>query len=440
MAAGIAAGAAALIDLFGASWEDRIKEASYKSPSGTEIRFHYESVSRDTSKRTAAFEFSGVNDAYIQDNGHGSRRYPLRCIFWGDFCDLEATAFENALLETGVGKLSHPLYGTFDVVPFGDITRRDDLTTAANQTIVEVTFWSTVGAIYPQSQGLPGNEITAAIAGFDVAAAQAFDTKVVFTPLGQALAVKGTIKGFLRNVSGALSQIAGTVSSINREFRDLQRTINLALDVGIGQPLLLARQINDLIKAPARALAGIQSRLEGYQALAESIFGSDAGNPAQALEAGTTLESRKTRIDNDLYTSDLFAMNAVGGSVLSVVNNDFTTKPEALTAADEVLEQFAALVEWRDNGAGAIGEPDTGEAYQALQAAVALTAGFLVQVSFSLVPERRITLGRPRTIVDLAAEIYGSVDDRLDLLIDSNGLSGSEILELPRGRTIVYYS
>ena len=40
---------------------------------------------------------------------------------------------------------------------------------------------------------------------------------------------------------------------------------------------------------------------------------------------------------------------------------------------------------------------------------------------------------------DLDAELYGSVDDRLDFLIESNGLTGSEILELPRGRAIVYY-
>jgi hypothetical protein len=31
------------------------------------------------------------------------------------------------------------------------------------------------------------------------------------------------------------------------------------------------------------------------------------------------------------------------------------------------------------------------------------------------------------------------VDGKLDLLINSNNLTGSEILELPRGRVISYY-
>jgi len=70
---------------------------------------------------------------------------------------------------------------------------------------------------------------------------------------------------------------------------------------------------------------------------------------------------------------------------------------------------------------------------------VALTAGFLVEISFNLKQERRIILTRNRSIIDLVAELYGTVDDQLDFLISSNDLSGSEILEVPKGREIVYY-
>src|SRR5690606_18902767 len=122
-------------------WRDRIKEGAYTSPGGTRIIFDFEDVSRETEKWTTAFAFRGVRDEYVQDNGHGSRKYPLRCIFSGDDCDRLATAFEAALLETGIGRLEHPLYGTFDVVPFGTISRRDGLKDQANVSVVEVTFW-----------------------------------------------------------------------------------------------------------------------------------------------------------------------------------------------------------------------------------------------------------------------------------------------------------
>ena len=83
---------------------------------------------------------------------------------------------------------------------------------------------------------------------------------------------------------------------------------------------------------------------------------------------------------------------------------------------------------------------DTGETYLAMQNSTALAVGFLVELSFTLAQERRITLDRPRTLIDLVAELYGDVDSQLDFFIDTNDLSGDEIIELPAGREIVYYT
>jgi hypothetical protein len=420
--------------------------------------FLYEDVSRETTLRGTVFEFPGVSDGYVQQTGHGPRRYPLRCIFSGAQHDLEATAFELALLEKGIGRLEHPLYGVVTCVPFGDITRRDDLKSEANQSIVEVTFWTTVVEVYPSARPAPQNEILAALGNFDVVAAQRFADA---TDLGSVLNKaneKATIRGFLQQVSDALTGVSDVVADINREFRTVQRDINFGLDVLVGQPLVLARQVRDLITLPARAYTGIRSRLDGYGRMAESIFGSDAGNPTTSLASGAALATRTDRIANDFHTSDFFVLTSVSGSILACtatpIDNDglvagpiFRTRPEALDAAATIQEQFEAAVEWRDTGLDALAtipgvhpyQVDTGEAYQALHAAYATTLGNLVRVSFDLVPERAVVLDRPRSIIDLCAELYGAVDTRLDFLIETNNLTGDEILELPRGRKIVYY-
>jgi hypothetical protein len=430
-------------------WESRLKEAAYKSPKGTRIKFKYEEVSMEVTLRHSLFEFNGVNNGYIQQNGYGSRRYPMLCIFTGITCDLEAAAFVVALLEPGYGTLEHPLYGSIpSVTPFGDITRRDDLVNNANQTILEVTFWTSTGAEYPSNTGSPKNEIESALGGFDVVAAQSFANKTQLSKVAQALSAMATVRKFLREASQELGKISDSVSTVNRQFRDLQSTINFGLDVLIGQPLLLAQQISNLVKAPGKALTGIQQRLEGYEAFAARVFGSSSGNPALTLISGVALPVRTTKIANDFHISDLFAMSAVAGSIVSVLNHQFTTKPEALAAAETILDQLNTAIEWREAGFAALGDVeaigayqvDTGETQQALEHAAALTAGFLIQISFSLIPERRVVLDRSRTIIDLCAELYGSVDDRLDFLITSNNLSGSEILELPKGKRIVYYT
>lgn len=418
------------------SWEQRLREAAYTPPSGVRLRFQYEDVSRSTNKRTTGFEFPRVDGAYVQDNGHGARKYPLRCFFSGPSHDLEATAFELALLERGTGRLEHPLYGPFDVVPFGSVDRRDDLATRANQSVVEVTFWTTLGALYPAATTEPRNELLAALDAFDLVAAAEFAELTDLRTAAARASVRSANVSLLRMVSGALSAIAGSVTSVNRAFRDSQQALNYGVDVLVGQPLQLAQQVANLIKAPALARVGIDSRLEGYRRLAERIFGSSTvTNTSDIVIAATRL-----RLANAFHTANLFAMQAVAGSIRSVTEHAFTSRADALAAAEEVIGLFDALVAWRDTQFGALREVDPGGAYQALQHAVATTVGYLIQVSFTLAVERRIVLDRARTIIDLAAELYGSVDDRLDLLIESNNLTGADILELSAGTSIAYYT
>lgn len=444
MATAVPPALSSALGLTSTTWKDRVREAAYTSPAGVRVRFTYEDLSREYDKRTALFEFPGVDGGYVQDNGHGPRRYPMRCIFWGDNHDRIATLFEEALLDPGVGRLEHPLYGTIDVVPFGTITRRDDLKSAANQTIVEVTFMTTVGAVYPSGQGSPRSEIQASLDAFDLAASDQFASSTNLTGAIAQANVKNTVRGFLRTVSASLQAVADSTSAVRAEFADAQSALNFGLDVLVGQPLLLAQQVCNLVKAPGRAALGIASRLEAYGNLASSIIASAAASGTSLIPGidGTQLQLATLRLreTNDFYTSDLFAMNAVSGSVLSCLENTFTTRPAALQAAAIALDQLDTVNVWREERFAYLGQIDTGGAYQALQEACALAAGFLVEASFTLATERRIVIDRPRTILDLAAELYGSVDDRLDDLINNNELTGSDILELQRGRVILYYA
>jgi prophage DNA circulation protein len=448
------------------TWRDRRKEAAYTSPSGVRFKFEYRELARDTPLRTAIFSFPGINNDYVQQNGFGSRAYPWECIFWGDQCDLLATAFEAALCEAGEGRLEHPLYGTFNVVPVGTIARRDNLKDEANKATVSITFWTTTGAIYPSSSKNPQSEILLALGSFDVAAAQQFDQSMDLSSIAKQQNLLATANKLLKEASDVLGEMASAVSSVNNAFRDLESTLNFSLDVLIGQPLQLALAVSNLIKAPGRALSGIGSRLDGYGELAGRMFASPAGNPGETI--GTSPSKLTTKASNDFHTADLFATSAVAGAINAAVadpigestptgtvnaqahpltERTFKTRPEAIAAAQQILTLFDAAVLWRDNGFQAlggvdrvgIGQVDTGEAYQALRNAAALTAGHLIQTSFSLVPERSVVLTRRRTIVDLCAELYGSVDAKLDFLIESNNLTGDEILELQPGREILYY-
>lgn len=437
MALAVPSGLSTLLGLdTGESWEDRLREAAYVAPSGTRIKFLYVDVERTGTKRGTVFEFPGVDGAYVQQHGFGARRYPLLCIFSGRDHDRVATAFEKALYEPGIGKLEHPIYGKIDVVPFGDITRQDHLTTAANQSAIDCTFWTSLKDVYPSAQKDAKSEIDAALGDFDVEAAQEFASKSDLLTAARRANAKATIRSFLRDVSSTMRTASDAVSEVRREMDSGFRLVNYGMDVLIGQPLLLAQQVSNLIKAPGRALSGLRSRLDGYAALALRIFSSPAGNIATVPISAVGLGLKQR---NDFEIANLFASNAVAGTVVTNTSHKFRTRPEALDAAARMIDLADDFTEWTENAAGVLGVEDPGGAARALQQAVALTAAYLVELSFTLLPERRVVLDRPRTIIDLAAELYGSIDDKLDLLIKSNDLTGSEILELPAGRTIAHY-
>lgn len=412
------------------AWNDRIREAAYTSPGGDRITFAYENVRKTVDKKTTGFEFPDADGTYVQDLGHTGRRYPLRVFFWGDDYDQDADRFEAALLERGIGRLEHPIYGTVDVVPFGTITRRDDLKTAANQAVVEVTFWETIGLIYPAAQIDPASAVLTAVDEYNDAAAAEFEEVTSLDSAVEQASFKNSYESLLDSARSGLQAVADVQENVQKEFDAIYDSINEGVDVLIAQPLTLAFQTTQLLQSPARALTNIQARLDAYGDLANSIISGDGAVVSPGNDSTNS---------NQFHTNDLYASTYVTGSVVSVVNNEFTTKTEALEAAELVLTQLEDVTNWRDENFQSLEEVDAGSSYQQLQEAVALTAGFLVEISFSLKQERRIVLDRNRTIIDLAAELYGSVDDQLDFLINSNSLTGSEILELPKGREIVYY-
>lgn len=413
------------------SWNDRIREAAYTSPGGIRQTFGYENVSKTIAKKTAEFNFPDADGTYVQDLGRTSNKFNLRLFFSGGECDLQAEAFEALLLERGTGRLEHPMYGIFDVVPFGDINRRDDLKTAANQTVLEVSFFETTGLIYPSPSTDPGTQVLKTIDEYNEAAAEEFEDTIALDTELQKVTLKEKILSAVAAVKDGLQAVADFQDNVKKQFDAIVASVNGGIDLLIAEPLSLANQMVQLAQAPARALSSIRARLDGYRNLFDDLIG-----------AGDSTDG------NDLRTNDLSASSYVSGQIISAVNTEFTTKTEALNVALELLETLDDLITWRDGQFAiqsavdtGLNDPvvDTGGAFQKISEAVALAAGYLVEISFSLKQEKRVTLDRPRTMIDFVAEVYGSIDENLDFFITSNELTGDEILELPAGREVKYY-
>lgn len=427
-------------------YDERVRKGAYKSPTGTRIEFDCLSVERSWTARGTAFEFQGVNNAFVQRHGISSRRYPLVAIFNGPTHDLEAQAFEAALAENGLGTLEHPLYGTVpSVTPLGDVKLFNELVNDVARSFVTVELWTTTGVAYPKAGLNVENEILTNLALFDVEVAQALAKQANLSTLTRKANAVSTFKTFLDNVSDGLQKASDTVSGVRRQITETQALVNRTLDVLIDKPLQLVRQVVGLIRAPAKALSAIADRLAMYQRIARDLTSSALSTPAATVGAVAALESQTIRIANDFAIADMFAQAAVSGSVEAALVHQFTTRAEAIQAAASIVELFESVTLWRESQRQTLVDLDprnidTGESYQALSQMVALSAGRLVEVSFTLFPERFLELNRSRSVLDVASEVYRAVDDdTLDYLINTNNLTGDEILELPQGKRVAYY-
>lgn len=412
------------------TWQDRLKEGAYIAPSGARYVFAYEDLSRSFDKKTSSHDFPSAIGTYVQDNGRTGRKYPLTAFFSGANCDTEADAFENALAETGRGKLEHPIYGTVDVVPFGTVTRSDALKSAANQSTVEVTFWETIPLVYPIPQSDPQSIITEAVQqfsqalGLDVAdKLDIFDPLVVAQFKDRVIAQINTVKTILGKVTEIKTQVEDGVTKVLALTDSIVTATTETADAVRSTITETVSSVMELVALPSQVKEDIKSKISSYKEMLENIL-----SPIFPTED-----------EGDLLSTGVLAETIVASLAVNMVESELSSQGEATSAADELLGVFDEVVTWQEDTSEKLGVLSTGESYQKLQESIALTAGYLVQISFTLKKERKIVLTRDRTIIDLAAELYGEVDTILDFFINSNEFTGSEIIELPKGREVLYY-
>ena len=414
------------------SWMDRLKEAAYVSPSGVRVVFMYTDVSRSFDKKTSAFDFPDAEGTFVQDSGRTGRKYPIVAYFTGDNCDTEADRFELALSETGRGKLEHPMYGTVDAIPFGTVTRSDALATAANQSIVELTFWETIPLVYPIPQVDPASQVLQSVRELAETVGVSLSEALDITDPAAIAVFKNKMTSITNGVQKVMGKINGAKELINSKVTGILTAIDAIVTPTIEAAENVRTSVKDLIDqvmglttAPGALIAPFREKFAIYKELILSFT-----DPIFQFEDET-----------EYLADEAFAESVLGGVLVTIVETDISdmTQGEVLQNAEGILELFDDVTKWVEESRGNLGMVNAQSSYQKLLDAVSLTAGYLVNESFGLKKERVLVLDRERTIIDVAAQFYGSVDDMLDTLIDSNNLTGSEILELPRGKRVTYY-
>jgi len=403
--------------------------ASYKSASGIAVDFDYEDVSSDIEKKTTIFETAIGNGTFVQDWGHTSGRFPMICIFHGDNYLERSSSFLNALLEPGIGVLTHPIFGEINVIPTGVINRADPLIAGSGQIVFTVMFSETIKLyktgeidVYQSFEDL--NEVSYLSFG---------DNANLEDPGDKAAFRYGVIES-IGEIKSKLKTASESVAKVQQKTEDIADSILRGVDTALGDPLSLARQAQILIGEPRRTKELLKNKINAYQDMASSIF---EGTIAEATDHYANL----------FRWNNLLAQAILGNMSLAMLDIDYETRAGYIDAAETITRNLEDYRIWYDASYDVL-EPDTlepskvntGDGMWELRSIMTSVSARLVEMSMVAKTEMYMELPAERTPIDLCYELYGTTDwEVFDKFVAQNAIAGDEWYLIPRRRPIVWY-
>ena len=437
-------------------YPERIYDASYISPSGDEILFDFEVVSRDITHRIGTFEFSGVNGTLHQDKGVSGEIYPLTVYIHGPDYDLEADRFIAMAKETGPGFLYHPRWGR-KRVQILSITQSENLVQSAGQATFTVQFQETLEREFPKT-GATSDQLVTALA--DTAQADIIDNFAdqIDVELLDEPDFEDEIISSANKVSDTLSSVVSASQEAAATFRGyIDNIINNANDL-IQKPFEYATQITSAIRVVTEIPGRISSRVQGFQnllnvinlrSITDAVSQTKNALLVDELLGTSTISAASESINQAFSETSKLSRDSKGKATVAVPDADtgFQSREEVLSAVIYLQNNSNDLINKLDEGQVLFENSLLSETYiQSVQSYISpwRVAGTVIKagldLSFSLPIKRSIVLSTSRTILDLCYEFYKNIDDiTLDYLILTNNLGGDDIIEVPRGKEIIFY-
>ena len=423
------------------SWKERLREGAITLPNAERFIFEFEDVEKEVSKKVSTFTFAAKPGALVQDFGLGAVSFPLTIFFSGSDYDLVADNFETSAASPGTSLLEHPIYGNHNVV-LESYTRTDRLKTAGNQAQFDLVMTETIIPAAPISATEGKSNIVSGLNDLSEVQQDAFN--VQYDAVADIANAKNRITQFTKDFSSAFEGLTSFNQQISDAFDNNVNFINENIDELLEDPPALAASMYSMIRIPARSTASVQSRVRGYiETLELQVL---------AIE-GAGIDLFNQRTERQLTsTANLMALS----ESMIFAEGDLITKADATGLADDLLEQYRLLQEYLDQlerdaladaleNRYAVNDLLT----QRIKSIVSTTVGNLIQLSFSLKQERIIFTQSTDTIITLCQKLYGGkVEDpiveglpttKLDFFVNTNELTGDELILIPKDREIKYY-
>ena len=400
------------------SYLDHLHTARYISPSGKLFYFKFNDLNRASGKKAPVHEFPQQDEPNVQDLGNMAIRFAIEVFFIDADYDVVADSFWSALAEKGPATLLHPRWGNLSVLPL-TYDQRESFVAEMGQAVFKIEF-ARVGEVeYPittvQTEVVIGDSL-------DAIAWPPGDPFFYPADAADSAIGKGSLLDALNDYSEGISTLISGIESFSEEINRRVSEFESTMDTLILSPEVLAQSFIQLYRLPGRAAVKIIKKVDGYWTMLENL--------ASYLDPETYFQAA---------IRTFLATGILAGMAESTLAGDLTSRPEAIRAAEVLQTALAAATELIESAEGSVPEYTApSEMIARLRDIFARAVAMLLEKSFSLKAERRISLEGDRTPLDLIYELYGDID-HLDEFIEQNRLQGDEIFLIPRGREVAYY-
>lgn len=418
------------------SWANETKdEIVLKSPDGNEFTAKWRADARTIEKKLGIFSIPKFDGDIVQDMGIKSTIYPLTIYFDGMFHHFFANRFMQAMKERGQWEVVHPVEGALILQP---IKFSENIDTVEENVTEFQTEWiepANVERLISPAEYASSILSTIQVLAEDITAILSQLRADVYSLVNATINIMNGIGGAMNNL---IQELTATQALAYESYQTAKAAFNSALaNYGIGsEPDDMASAQIDMAIIPTETSTDFSNRFAYYQMLSENLL--------KFVPATTTEEDFNTIVGLEFGVS--LSLMAVAQITATSV---FNSRSEIITAIENLTtilnDTISAIEEIQDNFSGLRIDKQyysSTHTYTSLINVYTLCFQYLISQFYNLKIEKRITLKKARSPLEITVTEYGSLgkdDENYDLFLNSNELTADEIFLLPQKKEVVIY-
>ena len=420
------------------TWQDRLKAVVVMtSPGGNVFEPSWTGNIRSMPKKVGLFEYPKVDGTITQDLGTAGLQYPLTLLFDGADNDLEVDRFFRSCKESGLWTIVHPVRGSLRLQLL-NVTENMQPVKSGNLTVVQTEWIEPIDPAASRSLSKPqlAAQVNIQVDELNNTGLDQFVSNVVQDGAAETLAVESTTTNVVDIVEDKLSPLYQSIPALNAQALAIIRGIQQTIVETTIDTTSLAGQVQNLVQLPVLATNDIASRLVAYTDMIATTLGLSP--------TGITSEDR-----NIVAVQELAVTAAIGALSQTAISGDLQTRGQAIDAINNIVQNFTDITDTLDLIQSAfLTEPierqyfSQSASYTDASVNIASAVAYLLVAIFDLAAEKRITLERDRTPIEITVTEYGTLgpgDENLELFVTSNKLVGDELLILKTGKEVIVY-